>query len=45
AEKKLEKDHNNTWLMRETKFVSKKKNDLIQIVTSHKEELELLDAE
>ncbi|CAG8601981.1 6059_t:CDS:1 [Cetraspora pellucida] len=31
--------------MRETKFVSKKKNDLIQIATSHKEELELLDAE
>ncbi|CAG8789998.1 11724_t:CDS:2 [Dentiscutata erythropus] len=28
-----------------TKFVSKKKSDLIQIATSHKEELELLDAE
>ncbi|CAG8715850.1 33582_t:CDS:1, partial [Racocetra persica] len=41
----LEKDHNDTWLMREIKFVYKKKSNLIRIATNYEEELELLNEE
>lgn len=42
---RLEKDQDDAWLMRVTKFSHKKKSELIQIATNYEEKLDLLEKE